>query len=147
MTKTATAKKTSKTMPMSNCTNSALALDNPNMRPLMQAGPDVAQATSHHNEKAPSSSQPAAATKPHTRGDLRTSKTVPMPSVQAPSLSSHRSHLNSRCNQARDPNPSRDDPAVTHPLPFEFLPQRTGNEASAAGHSAPHPRTPEIQVV
>jgi len=34
---------------------------------------------------------------------------------------------------------------VTHPSPFNFLPRRTGNEASAAAQAAQRPITPENQ--
>jgi hypothetical protein len=34
---------------------------------------------------------------------------------------------------------------MTHPLPFDFLPHRTGNEASAAAWAAQWPITPEDQ--
>ena len=57
----------------------------------------------------------------------------------APSPSSHHSQSSSQCNRARDPNPLRSDLAVTHPLPFDFLPRRTGNEASAAARAAQRP--------
>ena len=118
----------------------------------MQNGPNVTQTTPRHSEKTPSGSQPAAATKPCTRGDLRTSRTIPaasarMPSPRtgAPSPSSCRSKLSSRRNQARDPNPSRDDSMATHPSPFKFIPRRSITESSAVACSTPWPRTAEVQ--
>jgi len=95
-------------------------------------------------KKTPGGSQPAAAMKPHTWGDLRMSRTVPTASAQAPSMSSCHLQLSSRHNRARDPNPSRDDLTVTHPSPFKFIPQQAVTEASAVAHSMLHPRTPEI---
>jgi len=133
-----------------NRANPALAPDNPRPRTPMRSGTDVAQLTPRHTEKIPASSTPAATMKPRTRGDLRTSRTVPPASAQAlssrtgvPSPSSCRSQSSSQCNRARDPNPLRSDSAVTHPSPFDFLPRRTGNEASAAAQAAQRPITPE----
>ena len=60
MTKTAIVKKATKTAPVSNCANPALAPDNPRPRTPMRSGPDVAQSTPHHTEKIPASSTPAA---------------------------------------------------------------------------------------
>jgi hypothetical protein len=123
MTKTATSKKATKTAPTSNRANPALAPDNPRPRTPTRTGPDMVQLTPCHNEKTPSGSQPAAATKPRTRGDLRMSRTIPTASVRVPSPSSHYSKLSSRRNRARDPNLSRDDLTVTHLSPFEFMPR------------------------
>jgi hypothetical protein len=152
MMKTAIAKKATKTVPASNCTNPALAPDNPRPRTPTRSGPDVAQSTPRHTEKIPAGSTPAAATKPRTRGDSRTSRTVPPASIRAlssrtgaPSPSSRRSQSSSQCNWARNPNPLRSDSAATHPSPFDFLPCRTGNEASAAAQSAQWPITPDNQ--
>jgi hypothetical protein len=152
MTKTALAKKATKTMPVSNRANPALAPDNPRPRTPMQSGPDVAQSTPCHTEKIPAGSTPAATTKPRTRGDSRTSRTVPPASIQAlssrtgaPSLSSRCSQSSSQRNRARDLNPLRSDLAATHQSPFDFLPRRTGNEASAAARPAQRPITPENQ--
>jgi hypothetical protein len=146
MTKTAIVKKATKTAPMSNRTNPALALDNPRPRMPMQSGTDVAQSMPCHTEKIPVGSTPTAAMKPRTRGDPRTSRTVPPASTQAmssrtgaPSPSSRHSQSSSQHNRARDPNPLRSDSAVTHPSPFDFLPCRTGNEASAAAQAAQRP--------
>jgi len=139
MMKTATMKKATKTAPVSNCANPVLAPDNPRPRTPMHPGTDMAHLTPRHSEKTPGGSQPAAATKPRTRGDLRTSMTIstasaqaPSPRTGAPSPSSCRSKLSSCRNWARDPNPSRDDSTATHPLPFEFIPQRSITESSAA---------------
>jgi hypothetical protein len=106
----------------------------------------MAQSTPRHTEKIPVGSTPAAATKPRTQGDSQTSRTVPPASTRAlssrtgaPSPSSRRSQLSSQRNRARDPNPLRSDSAVTHPSPFDFLPRRTGNEASAAALAAQWP--------
>jgi len=63
----------------------------------------------------------------------------------APSSSSRHSQSSSQRNRARDPNPLRSDSAATHLLPFNFLPHRTGNEASAAAQAAQWPITPENQ--
>jgi hypothetical protein len=152
MMKTAIAKKATKTTPASNRANPALALDNPRPRTPTQSGPNVAQLTPHHTEKIPAGSTPAAATKPRTRGDSQTSRTVPPASIRAlssrtgaPSLSSCCSQSSSQCNQARDPNLLRSDSAVTHPLPFNFLPHRTGNKTSAAAQPAQQPITPKNQ--
>jgi len=152
MTKTAIAKKATKTAPASNCANPALVPDNPRPRTPTRSGPDVAQSTPHHTEKIPVGSTPATATKPRTRGDSRTSRTVPPAGARAlslrtgaPSPSSCRSQLSSQRNWARDPNPLRSDSAATHPSPFDFLPRRTGNEASAAAQPAQQPITPENQ--
>jgi hypothetical protein len=70
---------------------------------------------------------------------------APSPRTGAPSLSSCRSKSSSRRNQARDPNPSRDDSTATHPSPFEFIPQQSINESSAMAQSMPRPRTAEVQ--
>jgi len=70
---------------------------------------------------------------------------VPSPRTGAPSPSSCCSKLSSWHNQARDPNPSRDDSTVTHLSPFEFIPQRSITESSAAARSMPRPRTAEVQ--
>ena len=105
----------------------------------------MAHSTPRHSEKTPGGSQPAAATKPRTRGDLRTSRTVPMASARAPSPSSHCSKSSSRRNRARDPNPSRNDSTATHPSPFEFMPRRSVTESSAAARSMLRPRTAEVQ--
>jgi len=144
MTKTAIIKKATKTAPASNRANPALAPDNPRPKMPMRSGTDVAQSTPHHTEKIPVSSTPAATTKPRTRGDSRTSRTVPPASTRAlssrtgvPSPSSHRSQSSSQRNRARDPNPLRSDSAATHPSPFNFLPHRTGNEALAAAQAVP----------
>jgi hypothetical protein len=152
MTKTAIVKKATKTTPMLNRANPALVLDNPRPRTPTRSGPDVAQSTPRHTEKIPAGSTPAAAMKPHTRGDLWTSRTVPPASARAlssrtgaPSLSSHCSQSSSQRNRARDPNPLRSDLAVTHLSPFDFLPHRTGNEALAAAQAAQRPITPENQ--
>jgi hypothetical protein len=152
MTKTAIVKKATKTVSTSNHANPALAPDNPRPRTPMRSGTDVAQSTPRHAEKIPAGSTPTAATKPHTRGDSRTSRTVPPASIRAlssrtgaPSLSSCHLQLSSQCTWARDPNPLRSDSAVTHPLPFDFLPCRTGNKASAAARSAQRPITPDNQ--
>jgi len=106
----------------------------------------MAQLTPRHTEKIPVGSTPAAATKPRTRGDSRTSRTVPPATTRAlisrtgvPSPSSCRSQSSSQRNRARDPNPLRSDSAATHPSPFDFLPRRTGNEASAAARAAQRP--------
>jgi hypothetical protein len=146
MTKTAIVKKATKTAPASNRANPALALDNPRPRMPTQSGTDVAQSTPRHTEKIPVGSTPAAATKPHTQGDSRTSRTVPPASTRAlssrtgaPSPSSRHSQLSSQRNRARDPNPLRSDSAATHPLPFDFLPRRTGNEVLAAARAAQRP--------
>jgi len=105
-----------------------------------------------HTEKIPAGSTTAAATKPRTRGDSRTSRTVPTTSIPAlssrtgaPSQNSRHSQLSSQHNRVRDPNPLRSDSAATHPSPFDFLPCRTGNEASAAARAAQWPITPENQ--
>jgi len=74
MMKMATAKKATKTAPVSNCANPMLAPDNPRLRTPMQTGSDMAQPMPCHSEKTPGGSQPAAATKPCTRGDLRMSR-------------------------------------------------------------------------
>jgi len=152
MTKTAIVKKATKTAPASNRANPALAPDNPRPRTPTQSGTSVAQSTPRHTEKIPAGSTPAATTKPCTQGDSRTSRTVPPASIRAlssrtgaPSPSSHCSHSSSQRNQARDPNPLRSDSAATHPSPFDFLPRRTGNEASAAAQSAQRPITPDNQ--
>ena len=152
MTKTAIVKKATKTAPVSNHANPALAPDNPRPRTPTWSGPDVAQSTPHHTEKIPASSTPAAAMKPRTWGDSQTSRTVPLASARAlssrtgaPSPSSCRSQLSSQRNRTRDPNPLRSDSAVTHPSPFDFLPRRTGNEASAAAWAAQWPITPGDQ--
>jgi len=152
MTKTAIAKKATKTAPVSNRANPALAPDNPRPRTPTRSGPDVAQSMPRHTEKIPAGSTPAAATKPRTRGDSQTSRTVPPASIRAlslrtgaPSLSSRCSQSSSQCNWARDPNPLRSDSAVTHPSPFDFLARRTGNEASAAARSAQRLITPDNQ--
>jgi hypothetical protein len=122
-----------------NRANPALAPDNPRPRMPTRSGTDMAQSTPRHTEKIPVGSTPAAATKPRTRGDSRTSRTVPPASTRAlssrtgaPSPSSRRSQSSSQRNRARDPNPLRSDLAATHPSPFDFLPCRTGNEVSAA---------------
>jgi len=135
-----------------NRANPALVPDNPRPRTPTRSGPDVAQSTPRHTEKMPAGSTPAAATKPRTRGDSRTSRTVPPASIRAlslrtgaPSPSSRRSQSSSQRNRARDPNPLRSDSAATHPSPFDFLPHRTGNEASAAAQSAQWPITPDNQ--
>jgi hypothetical protein len=106
----------------------------------------------HHTEKIPAGSTPAAMMKPRTRGDSRTSRTVPTASTRAlsprtgaPSLSSHCSQSSSQRNQARDPNSLRSDSAATHPSPFNFLPCRTGNEALATARAAQWPITPGNQ--
>ena len=129
-----------------NRANPALAPDNPRPRTPTRSGTNVAHLTPRHTEKIPVGSTPAAATKPHTQGDSRTSRTVPPASTRAlssrtgvPSPSSCRSQSSSQRNQARDPNPLRSDLAATHPLPFDFLPRRTGNEASAAAWAAQRP--------
>ena len=129
-----------------NRANPALAPDNPRPKTPTRSGTDVAQSTPRHTKKIPVGSTPAAATKPCTRGDSRTSKTVPPASTRAlssrtgaPSPSSHRLQLSSQRNRARDPNPLRSDSAATHPLPFDFLPHRTGNEASAAARAVQRP--------
>jgi hypothetical protein len=152
MTKTAMVKKATKTAPASNHANPTLAPDNPRPQTPMRGGPDVAQLTPRHTEKIPAGSTPAAVMKPRTRGDSRTSRTVPPASAQAlssrtgvPSPSSRHSQSSSQCNRARDPNPLRSDSAATHPSPFNFLPRRTGNEASAAAWAAQQPITPENQ--
>jgi hypothetical protein len=152
MMKTAIVKKATKTVPVSNRANPALAPDNPRPRTPTRSGPDVAQSTPRHTEKIPASSTPAAATKPRTRGDSRTSRTVPPASARAlssrtgaPSPSSCRSQLSSQRNQARDPNSLRSDLAMTHLSPFDFLPRRTGNEALAAAWAAQRLTTPENQ--
>jgi hypothetical protein len=139
MTKTAIVKKATKTVPTSNCANPALVPDNPRPGTPTRSGTDVAQSTPRHTEKIPVSSTPTAMTKPRTRGDSRTSRTVPPASTRAlssrtgaPSPSSRRSQSSSQRNQARDPNILRSDSAATHLSPFDFLPHRTGNEASAA---------------
>jgi hypothetical protein len=146
MTKTAIVKKATNTAPASNHANPALALDNPRPRTPTRSGTDVAHSTPRHTKKIPVGSTPAAATKPHTRGDSWTSRTVPPASTRAlssrtgaPSPSSRHSQSSSQRNQARDPNPQRSDLAVTHPSPFNFLPCRTGNEASAAARAAQRP--------
>jgi hypothetical protein len=105
----------------------------------------MAQSTPHHSEKTPGGSQPAAAMKPCTRGDSRTSRTIPTASAQAPSPSSHCSKSSSRHNRARDPNPSRDDSTATHLSPFEFMPQRSVTELLAAAQSTLCLRTAEVQ--
>ena len=135
-----------------NCTNPALALDNPRPRTPMQSGTNMAQSTPCHTEKIPAGSTPAAAMKPCTRGDSWTSRTVPPASARAlssrtgtPSPSSRHSQSSSQCNRARDPNPLRSDLAATHLSPFDFLSCRTGNEASAAARAAQQPITPENQ--
>jgi hypothetical protein len=150
--KTAIVKKATKTTPTLNRANPALALDNPRPRTPMQSGTDVAQSTPCHTEKIPAGSTPAAVTKPCTRGDSRTSRTVPPASARAlssrtgaPSPSSCRSQSSSQHNRARDPNPLRSDSAATHLSPFDFLPHRTGNEASAAAQAAQWPITPGDQ--
>jgi hypothetical protein len=152
MTKTAIVKKATKIAPASNCANPVLALDIPRPRTPTRSGPDVAQSTPCHTEKIPAGSTPAAVTKPCTRGDSQTSRTVPLASIQAlssrtgaPSPSSHHSQSSSQRNWARDPNPLRSDSAATHLSPFDFLPCRTGNEASAAAQPAQWPITPENQ--
>jgi hypothetical protein len=152
MTKTAIVKKATKTAPASNHANPALALDNPRPRTPTRSGTDVAQSTPCHTEKIPTGSTPAAAMKPRTRGDLWTSRTVPPASTRAlssrtgaPSPSSRRSQSSSQRNQARDPNPLRSDSAMTHLSPFDFLPCRTGNEASAAAQVAQRPIAPGDQ--
>jgi len=152
MTKTAIVKKTTKTAPVSNHANPALAPDNPRPRTPTRSGTDVAQSTPRHTEKIPAGSTPAAVMKPRTRGDLWTSRTVPPASIRAlssrtgaPSPSSCRSQSSRQRNQAKDPNPLRSDSAATHPSPFDFLPRRTGNEASAAARSAQRPITPDNQ--
>jgi len=146
MTKMAIVKKATKTTPASNRANPALAPDNPRPRMPTRSGTDVAQSTPLHTEKIPVGSTPAAATKPRTQGDSRTSRTVPPASTRAlssrtgaPSPSSRRSQSSSQRNRARDPNPLRSDSAATHPSPFDFLPRRTGNEASAAARAAQWP--------
>jgi len=135
-----------------NRTNPALALDNPRPRIPTQSGPNMAQSTPCHTEKIPAGSTPAATMKPRTQGDSWTSRTVPPASARAlssrtgaPSPSSHCLQSSSQRNQARDPNPLRSDLAATHPSPFDFLPHRTGNEASAAAQAAQWPITPENQ--
>jgi hypothetical protein len=112
----------------------------------------MAQLMPHHTEKIPAGSTPAATTKPRTRGDSRTSRTVPPASARAlssrtgaPSTSSRRLQLSSQRNWARDPNPLRSDLAATHPSPFDFLPRRTGIEALAAAQPAQRPITPKKQ--
>jgi hypothetical protein len=152
MTKTAIAKKATKTAPALNCANPALAPDNPRPRTPTRSGPDVAQSTPRHTEKIPAGSTPAATTKPRTRGDSQTSRTVPPASIRAlslrtgaPSPSSHCSQSSSQRNRPRDSNPLRSDSAATHPSPFDFLPRRTGNEASAAAQPAQQPITPKNQ--
>jgi hypothetical protein len=142
----AIVKKATKTAPASNRANPALAPDNPRPKTPTRSGTNMAQLTPRHTEKIPVGSTPAAATKPRTRGDLRTSRTVPPASTQAlssrtgaPSPSSRRLQSSSQRNRARDPNPLRSDSAVTHPSPFDFLPRRTGNEASAAARAAQQP--------
>jgi len=152
MMKTAIAKKATKTAPASNCANPTLAPDNPRPRTPTRSGPDVAQSMPRHTEKIPAGSTPAAATKPRTRGDSRTSRTVPPASARAlssrtgaPSPSSCCSQSSSQRNWARDPNPLRSDSAATHPSPFDFLPCRTGNEASAPARPVQQPITPENQ--
>jgi hypothetical protein len=152
MTKTAIVKKATKTAPTSNRTNPALAPDNPRPRTPTRSGTDVAQSMPCHTEKIPAGSTPAAATKPHTRGDSRTSRTVPPASAQAlssrtgaPSPSSRCSQLSSQHNRARDPNSLRSDSAATHLSPFDFLPRRIGNDASAAARAAQRPITPGDQ--
>jgi hypothetical protein len=146
MTKTAIIKKATKTAPASNRANPALAPDNPRPKTPTRSGTDVAQSTPRHTEKIPVGSTAAAATKPCTRGDSRTSRTVPPASTRAlssrtgaPSPSSRRLQLSSQCNRTRDPNPLRSDSAATHLSPFDFLPHRTGNEASAAARAAQRP--------
>jgi len=150
--KTAIVKKATKTAPASNRTNPALAPDNPRPRTPTRRGTDVAQSTPHHTEKIPTSSTPAATTKPRTQGDSQTSRTVPPASARAlssrtgaPSPSSCRSQLSSQHNRARDPNPLRSDSAATHPSPFDSLPCRTGNEALTAAQAAQRPITPGDQ--
>jgi hypothetical protein len=152
MMKTAIVKKATKTAPASNRTNPALAPDNPRPRTPTRRGTDVAQSTPHHTEKIPTSSTPAATTKPRTQGDSQTSRTVPPASARAlssrtgaPSPSSCRSQLSSQHNWARDPNPLRSDSAATHPSPFDSLPCRTGNEALTAAQAAQRPITPGDQ--
>jgi hypothetical protein len=152
MTKTAIAKKATKTTPALNRANPALALDNPRPRTPTRSGPDVAQSTPCHTEKIPAGSTTAAATEPRTRGDSQTSRTVPPASIRAlssrtgaPSPSSRCSQSSSQRNRARDPNPLRSDSAATHPSPFDFLPCGTGNKASAAARPAQQPITPDNQ--
>jgi hypothetical protein len=152
MTKTAIVKKATKTTPVSNNANPALVPDNPRPRTPTRSGTDVAQSMPHHTEKISAGSTPTATMKPHTRGDSRTSRTVPPASARAlssrtgaPSPSSRRSQSSSQRNRARDPNPLRSDSAATHPLPFNFLPHRTGNEVSAAAQAAQRPITPGDQ--
>ena len=78
-------------------------------------------ATSHR--KIPVGSTPAAVTKPRTRGDSRTSRTVPPASTRAlssrtgaPSPSSRCSQSSSQHNRSRDPNPLRSDWAAQRPI-------------------------------
>jgi len=146
MTKMAIVKKATKTTPTSNHANPMLAPDNPRPRMPTQSGTDVAHSTPCHTEKIPVGSTPAATMKPRTRGDLRTSGTVPPASTRAlslrtgaPSPSSCHSQSSSQRNQARDPNPLRSDSAATHPSPFDLLPRRTDNEASAAAWAVQRP--------
>jgi hypothetical protein len=129
-----------------NRANPALAPDNPRPSTPTRSGTDVAQSMPRHTEKIPVGSTPAAATKPRTQGDSRTSRTVPPASTRAlslrtgvPSPSSRRLQSSSQRNRARDPNPLRSDSTATHPSPFDFLPCRTGNEASAAAQAAQRP--------
>jgi len=49
---------------MPNCTNPALVLNNPNLRPLTQIKLDMAQLMPCHTEKAPVGSLAAVAMKP-----------------------------------------------------------------------------------
>jgi hypothetical protein len=135
-----------------NRANPVLVLDNPRPRTPTQSGTDVAHSTPRHTEKIPAGSTSAAVTKPRTRGDSWTSRTVPPASAQAlslrtgvPSPSSRHLQSSSQRNRAMDPNPLRSDSAMTHLSPFDFLPHRTGNEASAAARAAQWPITPENQ--
>jgi len=134
----AIVKKATKTAPASNRANPALAPDNSRPRTPTRSGTNVAQSTPCHTEKIPLGSTPAAAMKPHTRGDSRTSRTVPPASTRALSSRTGAPSPSSQRNRARDPNPLSDS-AATHPSPFDFLPRRTGNGASAAARAAQRP--------